>query len=304
MFGVEKGYELVDRQLKSPTTTVLDELRPNVHQGDAIILSRGDGTLNIVVSVRSTTPLFTYVEGIDYTVNLALGRIDILSGGGARIDLSGTGMDLYISYVLSKTPLDKFTRNLLSVSSDLSLFNSQLQFGASYSEEKLTLVRGTPSDSLQNSRIGIVYLGGNYDNFNYRLSYNDYALGSQSHRAIEGTGRFRWSHYNSVLTLSAHNIYTMYAANKTVAGYNENLAELAVMYQKNILSYMNLTLQANVRDFRSDVNLNRDSLSFKLKYLVYLNKIVIQLYGQTDWTILNSLKIRDDSLRINITRYF
>jgi hypothetical protein len=81
-----------------PITVVRDKLHSAVHQGDVISLTLGSQILQGVANVTSRNPIFTYVEGVDYTVNYVLGRIIINAGGGVRIDMDGSGTDLYVSY--------------------------------------------------------------------------------------------------------------------------------------------------------------------------------------------------------------
>ena len=302
--GMFREYEVVDRQLGSASTSVIDEPHPGVHQGDAIDLRLGGGTLNSVVSVKSRNPLFTYVEGIDYTVNLALGRIDILAGGGVRIDLSGTGTDLYISYVYSKDPVVKYANDSLSVDSELSLFKDIIQFGAAFISARQTLISGPVTNSLQDTRSMTLYVSGRYDIFNYRLSYRDVTSGNQAYQSLEGMGRAAWNTSNSSVTLMARDRYNKYDANSSSVGYSENSAELSALYQRNILSYMRLNVQANVIDLRSDLRDTKDTLSLLASYSIQMNKTAIIMSGQTVWSFYNGGTTRDDSFHLDITRYF
>jgi hypothetical protein len=302
--GVAKGYELVDRRVGSATTTVLEELHPGVHQGDAIDLPLGDGTLRSVVSVKSRSPVFTYVEGVDYMVNLALGRIDILAGSGVRIDMPGTGMDLYISYVVFKDPLISFVIDSFSATSELSLLDNNLQLGASYSDEQQTVISGPAKNSLRDSRSMMLYVSGRHAMFNYRLSYRNVVSGDQSYQAIEGTGRASWDTYNSSFSLVARDRYYLYGANPSTAGYSENSAELSVSYLRNIMTNMKLTVQTNVLDTRSELRGAKDSLSLRAGYIIMLNKTTITMSGQTAWMLYNGGTTRDDSAHVDITRYF
>lgn len=302
--GVAKGYELVDRRVGSTTITVIEELHPGVHQGDAIDLPLADGTLRSVVSVKSRNPVFTYVEGVDYVVNSVLGRIDILAGSGVRIDMTGTGMDLYISYVVFKDPLIKFVTNSFSATSELSLLDNNLQLGASYSDEQQAVISGPAKNSLRDSRSMMLYVSGRHDIFNYRLSYRDVVSGNQAYQAIEGSGRARWDSYNSSFSLMARDRYYMYDTNSATVGYSENTAELSASYIRNILTNMKLSVQTNVLDIRSELRGAKDSLSLQSTYLIILNKTTITMSGQTAWTLYNGGISRDDSVHIDITRNF
>jgi hypothetical protein len=302
--GVSKGYEVVERRLGSANATVVDELHPGVHQGDGINLLLDSGTLRSVISVKSRNPVVTYVENIDYTVDFALGRINISAGSGARIDATGTGTDLYISYIVFKDPLISFAKNVLTASTDLGLLNYKYQIGASYTDERETLISGPPSNSLQDSRSLMAYFGGNHDIFNYRLNYQNVVAGSKAYQAIEGTGRTAWSSSSYSVSLMARDRYNKYDATTVAAGYYENMAEFSLLYIQNILSTARLTLQSNVIDIRSDIRNPRDSMSLRAVYSVELNKTTIAMSGLTAWTLYNGGTTRDDMVNIDISRKF
>jgi hypothetical protein len=295
---------VVDRQGGPATTTVRDEPHPGVHQGDEIYLPLGNGILSSVISVKSRDPIFTYVEGIDYVVNRALGRIDILAGSGVRIDMAGTGMDLYISYVVFKDTNIKYSVDSFAATSELSLLDNSLLLGATYSEDQNHVISGPANNSLRGSRSTTLYASGRHDIFNYRLAYRNVETGNQSYQAIEGNGRANWNTYNSTFSLDARNRYYLYDATPVNEGYSENSAEVTAAYVRNILTNMKFTLQANFIDSRSDLRGAKDSLSLQSSYSIMLNKTYITMSGQTAWTFYNGGIWRDDSLHIDLTRYF
>ena len=300
--GVADTYSIVDRQLTSATVTVSNEVHPTVHQGDVIVLPLADGTLQSVVSVKSLIPVFTYVEGVDYTVDTMLGRINILSGAGVRIDQSGTGTDLYISYVVSRTPITKYTANALFVNSSLSLLNNSLQLGASYSEQSSSQTGSGDNNGFRNSHSMMLYASRNLENFDYRISYQSAVSGTLTYQGIEGNVRAIWDSSDYSLTLTARDRYNTYDATPTSVGYSENMAECSLSYLRNLLSNMNMSVQTNINDSRSDLRSTRDSISLRAKLRIVFKKLYINLSGQSIWTYENGGMTRDDSVHFDILR--
>jgi hypothetical protein len=302
--GVSKAYNLVDRQVASSTTTVRDELHARAHQGDVIQLALSDGTLRSVSAVTGRSPIFTYVEGVDYTVNYPLGRITILSGGGVRIDADGTGTDLYLSYTVYKDPQITYSSDSFSVTSDLSLFNSQINIGASWSTSGQTLIKGPATNSLQGSQSMMLYAGGYYDRFTGRLSYQKQISGSLTSQSYGGEVTTNWQTDKSTISLSARDSFATYDATSTAAASWDNNADMSVSYQRNILANTTLSLQGNVNDSRSKLNSSKDSFSLRANSQVQLNKVSISLSGQTSWVLDKSGTSRNDSFHIDLSRYF
>ncbi len=302
--GISEGYTLVDRNVLSGNTEVNNELHAAAHQGDVIKLSLGDGTLLNVASVKSRNPVFTYVEGVDYTVNYTLGRITILSGGGVRIDMDGNGTDLYLSYTVYKDPKLKYSTNRLSLTSDVTLFNKQVSFGAAWSEDKPALINGPATNSLQSSRSMLLYAGGIYDNYDYRLSYQNAVSGNLSYQTYEVNGSARRETSESLLYLVLRNNFNKYEGTSTSVAYRENTTDLTVSYVRNILTYAKLTLRATANDMRSDLQPAKDSLSLMANCLIIINMITINLNGQAAWIFDTNGTTRNDTFHIDITRYF
>ena len=301
--GVSKGYDIVDRQVGSGTTIVIDELHSAVHQADVIQLALADGTLRSVSAIKSRNPIYTYVEGVDSTVNYILGRITILSGGGVNIDTDGAGIDLYISYTLYKDPQIKYSTDSFSVTSDLSLFDKQLTLGAAWSTVNHTLIKGPESNSLEGSRSMTLYVSGSYDIFTGRFNYRNEVSGSLATQTFEGNVAANWQTSKSLISLVANDIYSKYDATATSVAYSENTANATFSYERNVLTGR-LTLQGSVIDTRSELRPTKDSLALTAKYQITLNMVIINLSGQTAWIFNGSGTSRNDSAHIDFTRYF
>jgi len=299
---VNKGYDLVDRQVSSGITTVRDELHPGVHQGDTIQLAVAGTTLRSV-TVTSRNPIFTYVEGIDYTVNYTLGRITILSGGGVRIDMDGNGTDLYLTYTEYADPRIKFSTDRFSLTTSLTLLNKDITIGGAWSQIRQNLISGPVVNGLQDSRSLRLYVSGQYDSYSGRLAYLKEDTGKLSYQTIEMNGTAGWQSSASAYSLALRNAYSTYEGTVTTAAYSENSADLLLTYSRRLFNGQ-LTLQGTANDLRSDQRPTRDSLSLRLKYIINLNMVTINLTGQSAWLIESSNRTRNDSVHVELIRYF
>lgn len=302
--NVSKGFNLVDRSVGSGTTTVRDELHPAAHQGNVIKLVLPGVTLRSVTAVSSRNPTFSYVEGIDYTVNYALGRITILSGGRVRIDMDGAGSDLYITYTVYKDPQIKFSSDSLALGSNLSLFNSQLTLGGSLSKSGQKIISGPTNNSLQDSRSLSLHVGGNYDSLSVRVSYSNETTGDQVYQSYEGELSAELPTDFASISLTAHDNYNIYGASEKFAAYRENTAALSLSLSKNILSNMTLSLSGSASDSRSELQPATNSLSLRVSSQYSLNLISINLFGQSSWNFNTNGTTRNDSVHADLTRYF
>lgn len=304
MLGVRKGYDLVDRNVSSGMTTVRDERHATVHQGDVIQLALADGTLRSVSAVTSRNPIFTYIEGVDYTVNYTLGRITILSGGGVRIDMDGTGTDLYITYTLYKDPKLKYSSDTLSLTSGLSLLDSRLNIGASWSKSGQTVISGPALNSLQNSRSLSLYISGNYNPYFASFAYRNLVVGDLTSQAFEGNVMAHWQTANANFSLTARDTYNVYDATLNSVAYWDNNADMTISYSRYLMSNTMLTLQGNANDSRAELQPTKDSLSLRVNSQTVFNKITINLNGQTAWIFDQNGTTRNDSVHVDLTRYF
>ncbi|HIJ97179.1 MAG TPA: hypothetical protein HPP94_15870 [Desulfuromonadales bacterium] len=302
--GFNKGYNLVDRQVSSSTTYVSDELSKIIHQGDTIDLTVGDGTLRSVTSVKSEDRLTTYTEGVDYTVNYALGRIFILSGGGVTIDMAGTGSRLYLSYTIFKDPQLTYSTDSVSVTSNLMLFDNLVSLGASWSDIKRTLIHGPEDNGLKGSQTMTFFVGSNYNTTTTRFSYRKATTGDFRTQTLEGSGSTSFSTGRALISIGLQNSYNMYGATLTASGYRENLANATLSYSRDILQTLKLVIDGNVNDVRSEIKPAKDSLSLRAKVQSAWNMFTINLTGQTVWIFETSSTSRNDSLHIDFSRYF
>jgi hypothetical protein len=302
--GFNKGYNLVDRQVSSGTTYVTDELSKTIHQGDTIDLTVGDGVLRTVISVKSEDRLTTYTEGIDYTVNYALGSISILSGGGVSIDRAGNGSRLYLSYTIYKDPQLTYSSDMLSFTSNVTLFDNLVSLGAAWSDVSRTLIHGSDDNNLKGSRTLTFFIGSNYDSTTTHFSYRKSTTKDFTSQTFEGTGTASFSTGRSIFSLGLQDNYSIYDATLTTSGYRENLANATLSYSRDISQTLKLTLDGNVNDVRSGLKSPKDSVALRAKAQSIWNMFTINLNGQTVWIFETNGTTRNDSLHIDFSRYF
>lgn len=302
--GLSKQYNVTDRQVSSGTTTINAEPHTKIHQGDVIELALADGTLRNVGAVMSRNPLFTYIEGVDYTVNYPLGRITILSGVGVRIDMDGNGTDLFISFTVYRDPQLKYASESLSLTSQLSLLNKQITLGSAWSKTRQKLIGGPADNSLQDASSLMLYANGNYDNFNCRFSYLNAETGGLTFQTFEGNGSASMQTSRSVLALAASDSYTLYDATSTSVAYRENSASVSLSYTRNMVKNSQFTLTGTLSDFRSELTPASDSLSLRANYRISFDAMTISLYAQTNLIFSTYGTTRSDSFHAGLTRYF
>ena len=293
--------EVIDNRLASSLLTITNENHPGVHQGDIVTLLQS-GVLNSVTGVRSINPLFTYSEGVDYTVNLALGQITILQGG--RIDTTGAGMSLQISYTVFIDSNLKYANDTLNLNANITFGAGRYSAGGSLSEQWMSLISGPSQNSLRDSSIKQLYFTGVVSPYNYRISYTNSMVGQLAAQAFEASGQFIRNFSMLALSVLASERYSLYGATSTVAAYAENTTTGSVGIVRNISSNMRMTLSANVLDDRSGQRSPRDIASLTGSLHYWLNKITIGLDGKTAWTFSGGTTSRDDTVNMNISRYF
>jgi len=299
---INKGYDLTDRQVSTGITTVRDELHPNVRQGEIIQLSLAGATLRSI-TITSRNPIFTYVEGVDYTVNYTLGRITILSGGGVKIDMDGNGTDLYCTYTSYLDPQIKYSTDRFSLISSLTLFQGDVTLAGAWSQIRQNLISGPVVNGLQDSRSLRFSASGRYDSYSGLLAYQKEDTGKLSYQTIEMNGTAGWQSSASQYSLTLRDAYSRYDGTATTAAYSENSADLLLTYSRGLFDGQ-LTLQGTAHDLRSDQRPTRDSLSLRMIYIINLNMATVKLSGQSVWLIESDERSRNESVHVELIRYF
>jgi len=294
--SLSNEYEVVDRNVASSVTTV-PPYTYTVHSGDTVSLSLSGGTLNRN-SVTITAQGITYTEGTDYTVNYDLGTIYIVPGG--RIDTQGTGEVITISYTYFLNPTLKYNDNTFTGNTNITLFNGAYSLGGSYSQQRYSDIVGATNDTLRNLRTIQLHFSGSQENSNYRILLTDSVLGDLRTDTAEGNGLYNWEN----LSLTLIERYALYGASETSVAYRENTTQCTLAYARPLYSNVQLSTTTSLMDVRSSIRKTNDYATFRASLKILLNKLTITMVGQTGWTFSGGSTTRDDSLNVNVTRYF
>jgi hypothetical protein len=298
--SLSNEYEVDDRNVASSLTTVQNQIFPGVHQGDTITLPLSGAVLRTVISIINRVQAITYTEGVDYTVNYALGIIYILPGGKIDNPATPSGVDLSISYTYFLNPTLKYDSNTFSGSTNITLFNGAYSLGGSYTQQRYSNVVGAPDNSLRNLRTIQLNFGGSRESSNYHITLTDNILGDLHSDTVDGNGQYNWED----LSLTLVERYALYSASLTSVGYRENTTQCTLAYARPVFSNAQFSATTSLMDVRSSIRKTTDYATFRGSLKIFLNKLTITMVGQTGWTFSGGATTRDDSLNVNVTRYF
>jgi hypothetical protein len=298
LLSVTGEHEVTDRNLLGSQLTVRDQLHRNVQQGEIITLTN-TGSLENVFSVQSRNPDIWYIEGRDYRIDFTLGRIEILHGGTIV-----PGIDLYISYQFQVNPTVKYSTDTISSSGTLSLFNNRYRLWVNQLTQDQNQISGQISNvSLTNTRSLLVHADANYLYNRLSLEYSDYSANSTSYSYYEAAWQLNLPLPLSSISLRARDRYTIYDQINHRPSYAENTVDLGASYTRALFSWAQLTMAVNYFNTQGD-RYNRDYVYAKVNLQGRINKLFINLVGQSTWRDSGSLNTRDDYVRLELRRYF
>ena len=303
-FDVSGEHEVADRRATPTEMIVRDELHARVHQSDIMYLNNFQPIL-AVTRVMSKAPDIIYQEGVDYSVDLASGRVSVLPIG--RIDPDGGGMDLFISYSVPVNSSAKYSNDTVTFNSGLSLLSGKLNLAGSFTLQNQSLISGQPT-GLYNTRIGDVrmlytVLPGHTASFEYR--YN--STGPTAYQYVEGDLQNKFQFSQAGLNLGIKDRYTINAAVGAVPSNTENTLTASAAYNQLITEHIQGTVSANLVDDRHE-GITGDFAFFKAGIVWQLNKLQVNVTGQTSWRLNNQgnskATTRDDYIHVELTRHF
>jgi hypothetical protein len=292
-------YDVVDRNVSSSMTTVQNQSF-TVHSGNTITLPLSGGVLNTIISIRNLALGITYTENADYTVNLALGTIYILPGGKIDSPTAPSGVVLSISYTYNLGPNLKYDSNTFSGSTSIVLLNGAYTLGGSYTQQIYSNIVGATNGSLRNLRTIQLNFNGSRKKSNYNITLTDSVLGDLHTDTVEGNGQYFWED----LTLTLVERFALYGASESSVGYRENTTQCTLAYTKPIYSNVLFTSTTSLLDVMNSIQQTANYATFRGSLKILLNKLTITMVGQSGWTFTGGTTTRDDSLNINVTRYF
>jgi hypothetical protein len=299
--SLSASHEQVDNRLGSSLISVIDESHPAVHQGDIIMLPL-TGTLKTVVRVKSYNPMFTYSEGVDYTVDYDFGQITIVRGG--RIDRNTVGTDLLISYTVSVDPDILYATDSVHGSTSLTFNRGKYGVGAVYAKQWMSLLGGTDNNSLRDSSMATIYFNASADPLTYRLSYTDNTIGDLNSRTVEAGAQYLKDSNLGRFSLVGSERFAWFGATPTQGSYQQNTVTMSMAGIRGLGSNCRLTTSLNLFDDRSSLRSPRDIASLRASILYVLNKVSITVDGQTAWTLSSGNVNRNDTFTVDFSRYF
>ena len=299
LLSVKGEHEITDRHLPGTQFSVRDEEHRGVQQGDSISLNVS-GNLLLVVSVTSRNPDITYVEGLDYTVNVGLGRIDIVVGGGIP-----SGADLFISYSVQLNPMVKYATDTVNSTVNLSLFQNRYNILGNYIAQDRTILSSQADNiGLYNSRSAMVHADANFPPNSFNAEYGQYVSGPTNYSYWEGGWRFDYRFNRQSLSLKARDRYlTRETTGATKHESWENIAEFGTTYARPVFTWASVSAALNYANTQGE-DIQRDYAYFRLNFQGRINKLFINLIGQSILRIRPAETARDDYVMLEVKRYF
>lgn len=297
-FNVGTGRETTIRDVSGSELAVRDELHAKVQQGDVITLSFS-GRLGSVVSVKSRNPDILYVEGRDYSVNLPLGRIEILNGGTVV-----PGTDLFISYLVLINPKVSFSTDSVNLSSTLSILQNRYQLSADISTQSVTSSGGDPNLSLYSTKTSRIHLDANYTDNTLSTEYSTYESGPTKYSYLSGSWRYLHQMISAVISFNLQDRFTKNDSVTAGGGTStENNISAGSTYSRNLFSWAKLVLSLNYAN-NTDKKGSSDYVFFKTTLNAHLNRLDFNLAGQSIWRVSTGQSSRDDNLHFEMSRAF
>jgi len=292
-------YDVVDRNVTSSVTTVQNQSF-SVHNGDTITLPLSGGLLNTIISVKNLAQAITYTQGTDYTVNVALGTIYILPGGRIDNPTTAAGTTLSISYTYTLNPDIKYDCNTFTGSTNISLLNGAYSLGGTYTQQRYSNVVGATNNILRSLRTVQLNFGGYRENSSFRFLLTDNVLGDLHSDTAEGNGQYQWQD----LSMTMSERFALYDASQSSVGYRENTTQFTLAYARPLDSNVLLTSTTSLMNVLNSIQKSSNYATFRASVKILLNKLTINMVGQTGWVFSGGTSTRDDSLNITVTRFF
>lgn len=238
-----------------------------------------------------------FIEGIDYTVDYALGRIN----WGPIVPSVPA---ILISYTSRLDPSVKYSTDTMNLGGTLSLQNGHyLLSGFLYTQDRQQ-ISGQSQNGLYQSRVGILRFQGFAENQNYSLQYTDYVAGPSKYRYVEGSWRYIRQGPRSSLQSQVTDRYTMYEAAGATAGYAHNSLNTSASWTRDLFGTAQLLLSLNFIDERGGRALASDNIFLRATLRARFNKFTASLYGSSGWRIFGTSQERDDYVRLEVKRFF
>lgn len=308
-------YGVLDRNLADTKLFIEGERISSSFFAD-IQLKNSDIVPGTIV-VRSLDESITYLVDVDYTVEQR-GRLTFLI-----ISFDGSipeGVTLLVDYEVDIKPSIKYATNVRNINGLLLLYGRRLRIFAGlddYDQETLS-GRADPTNLIKHRtyRGGLEITG---KELTLRAEYTNHDSTTSVYQSVDGSLRYRKDFDVSSLTLQVKDRITFRenpAATVTeiiVPGIitktttineteTENVFVLGADYRRTLLRVAKVKLAAEYLN-KSGLN-RRDALSLGMAFQARLGKMIAELKSNVSWLMTSLSKRRDDTVRLEITRYF
>ncbi len=301
LFNIDIGgeHQVTQRHLPLSRLDVPNEVHANVQQGGLIEL-RVPGSQVSVLSVKSLDPEILYQDQSDYLVNSALGTIEILLGGGI-----GDGTELHVAYSVELDNNIEYVLDAYALGSSLTLLDGKYKIKGRLTLRNPTILSGEPANGNWGETRTALLRGeakGNYQR--YVLEFFDYDGPSSKYRYLEGGWFFDRSFPGSSVHSLVKNRYTQYDADTANSkSYGVNSFMVGGGYQRLVSTLGTFQLSADYVNTNGDLIANQ-RIYFRVGLQGRINKLIFNLVGSTLFRISDSRTAREDSLILDVTRYF
>jgi|GEM_PF-1124890 len=301
-FDVSGEHAITDRNLATTDFSYIKEAHTVDQQGDYIALNNNENPLLSIDGVVSVNNGITtvYVEGVDYTVDKNLGRIQIIPGGGIA-----PGTQILISYTVRYDASIKYATDTISLSSSVSLLEGKYTLSGTLTNQGQSLISGQSQNSLRNTRVAQLRFKGVYlPDQTYSAIYEDFYSSRSSYRFLEGLWQYKHQFPRVSLFLQAKERYTIYDPIGTEAGNTQLSSNASLSFGRPIGQIIQMSMSLDLTDLQDGKSGRTDLVYFRSNLFARFNKLTVTLSGQSSWRFYGSLLTRDDYLRLDVTRYF
>ena len=264
------------------------------------------GRLVSVPSVRSllsdnpTIPDTTYVENLDYAVDLVQGRIVILVGGAIA-----RGTVLRISYTVDVNPSVKFQSDTFNSGFVLTMLSGRYTLAGDMSKLDETLLAGRDqSQGLSHTTNYNLRATARYPKSSLGLEYAYSKSTSQEFSKLGGQYSYntQFSRTDN-FAFNARNDLTIYPARDGGSGYTENTLTTSANYSWLLYDVLRSSVMVGINDSRSRFG-SGQTASAKLSLNADFRRLSVALTALTMYRISGSTANRDSNIALSVSRSF
>lgn len=306
------GDQLITDRNAATSQLTYTNVRFSLRPGDSVVNLNPTGALdpNSVIVGGKTNPILVlpdilYHAPADYTVDAASGQIRITPGGAIDTILITTPVDLFISYQVNLNTSIKFSTTNMSASASLALFKNRYRLTGNITSSDQNLISGSASNaSLYNTRSDRIRFDATYPFQTMSLEYSDFESGPTEYSYVEGAWYYNRPFILSTISAHARDRYTMYGSASALSqAYSQNTAEAGAAYKRSLFSWAQASLALNYVN-TSGNNVSTNYIYVRADVQGRINKLTINLYGQTIWRVSGAQDMRDDYIHLEVTRTF